>query len=45
MPKKKSQYEDSRYVDMAIEVVKPARPLKTAKKKSTTKAKGNGKGK
>lgn len=45
MPAKKnneSKYDDSRYVDMAIKVLKPAKPLKTAKKKGT---KTNGKGK
>lgn len=38
MPKKKeSKYDDSRYVDWAIEVIKPAKPLKPTPKKKTTK--------
>lgn len=42
MPKK-NQYDDSRFVNMSIEVIKPAKPLKQAKK--TPKKKANGKGK
>ena len=40
MAKKSEKYDNSRYVDMAIKVIKPAKPLKTQKG-----AKKNGKGK
>ena len=43
MPKKE-KYDDSRYVNMAIEVIKPAKPLKE-KKAPKKKAVKNGKGK
>ena len=35
--KKESKYDDSRYVDWAIEVIKPAKASKPTKKKATTK--------
>lgn len=37
--KKDDKYDNSRYVDMAIKVIKPAKKVKTTKAKTTKKGK------
>ena len=44
MPTKKNdKYDNTRYVDWAIEVTKPAKPLKKTTAKKGTKKNGKGK--
>ena len=41
--KKDDKYDNTRYVDWAIEVTKPAKPLKSTPKKKGTKKNAKGK--